>query len=121
MYVNLGLEEDGNITTFNYTLTPQPLNTTGSGHLCLRRLPILDDIPDGTNASLQIVKVGASGNAMYNVSSPFPGLLVPHRRSAFGTTFFLRHEYPPHAKSSLADGLSACPYAVRRHLPHLRR
>lgn len=67
-FINLGLEEEGNITSFNISLTPQPLNTTGEGTLCLRHLPInIDyDIPEGTNASIQVVKVGPSGNAMYN-------------------------------------------------------
>lgn len=78
-FINLGLEDQGNITAFNISLTPQPLNTTGHGTLCLRHLPIVVDynITDGINASIQVVKVGPSGNAMYNVSLSNCSCLLP--------------------------------------------
>ncbi|KAM0329249.1 hypothetical protein ACHAQA_004552 [Verticillium albo-atrum] len=69
-FINIGLEDPttGNITTFNISLTPQPLNTSGHGTLCLDTLtlPTDLDIEDGTNASIQIIKVGGSGQSMYN-------------------------------------------------------
>ncbi|KAH6685456.1 hypothetical protein F5X68DRAFT_262691 [Plectosphaerella plurivora] len=65
-FVNLGLEENGTVANFNISLTPQPLNTTGHGTLCLRHLPVSLNLTDDTNASIQVVMVGPSGNAMYN-------------------------------------------------------
>ncbi|KAL7793180.1 hypothetical protein V8C37DRAFT_378691 [Trichoderma ceciliae] len=65
VYVNLGL--GANTTNFNVSLTPEFLNVTGSGTLCIEKLPVpLDDIEDGTLASIQVVAGGQNGNALYN-------------------------------------------------------
>jgi hypothetical protein len=68
LFVNLGL---GTVyPTFNITLTNQLLNETGNGTLCLPQvvLPSSFTPSDGQNASIQVVTVGASGSALYNVS-----------------------------------------------------
>jgi len=72
VFINLGLGE--NVTNFNYTLTPQFLNTTGNGTLCLPTLPLPADlkVADGTLASIQVITVGDSGAGLYNVSLPLP-------------------------------------------------
>jgi hypothetical protein len=70
LFVNLGL---GTVyPTFNITLTNQLLNETGNGTLCLPQvvLPSSFTPSDGQNASIQVVTVGASGSALYNVSDP---------------------------------------------------
>lgn len=79
MYINLGIEENGQVASFSHSLTPNPLNTTGDGTLCVSDLKIPSDlnITDGTNASLQIIKVGLSGQAQYNVR--------PYHSSYIGT------------------------------------
>ncbi|KAM0258450.1 hypothetical protein ACHAQJ_003789 [Trichoderma viride] len=65
VYVNLGL--GANTTNFNVSLTPEFLNVTGSGTLCIEKLPVpVDNIKDGTLASIQVVTSGQSGNALYN-------------------------------------------------------
>ncbi|RFU73583.1 hypothetical protein TARUN_8674 [Trichoderma arundinaceum] len=65
VYVNLGL--GANTTNFNVSLTPEFLNVTGKGTLCIDKLPVpLDDVADGTLASIQVVTSGESGNALYN-------------------------------------------------------
>ncbi|KAL7945210.1 hypothetical protein V8C42DRAFT_73121 [Trichoderma barbatum] len=65
LFVNLGL--GANTTNFNVSLTPDLVNVTGKGTLCIEKLPVpLDDIADGTLASLQFVTSGASGSALYN-------------------------------------------------------
>lgn len=66
MFVNLGL--GSNISNFNYTLTPQFLNTTGNGTLCIEKLAVPVNVSDGTTASLQVVTLGESGSALYSVS-----------------------------------------------------
>ncbi|ROT39591.1 hypothetical protein SODALDRAFT_133882 [Sodiomyces alkalinus F11] len=68
LYINLGIEENGTVASFPTSLTPNPLNTTGSGTLCLSDLLVPSDlnITAGTNASLQVIKVGRSGQAQYN-------------------------------------------------------
>jgi hypothetical protein len=67
-FVNLGLGTD--YPTFNITLTEQLLNETGIGTLCVPQivLPVGVRISDGQNASIQVVTVGQSGSALYNVS-----------------------------------------------------
>ncbi|KAM0284297.1 hypothetical protein ACHAQH_002091 [Verticillium albo-atrum] len=69
-FINVGLEDPttGNITSFNISLTPQLTNTSGHGTLCLDTLtlPTDLDIEDGTNASIQTIMVGPSGQAQYN-------------------------------------------------------
>ncbi|KAL2756629.1 hypothetical protein ACRALDRAFT_2026669 [Sodiomyces alcalophilus JCM 7366] len=68
LYINLGIEENGTVASFPHSLTPNPLNTTGHGTLCLSDLTLPTDlnITAGTNASLQVIKVGQSGQAQYN-------------------------------------------------------
>jgi len=68
LFINLGL--GANVTNFNYTLTPQFLNATGNGTLCLPTLALPTDLKvvDGTQASIQVVTVGDSGSSLYNVS-----------------------------------------------------
>lgn len=70
VFVNLGLGD--NVTNFNYTLTPEFWNSTGKGTLCVPDLPLPADlsVEDGTKASIQVVTLGESGNALYNVSYP---------------------------------------------------
>ncbi|APA15613.1 hypothetical protein SS1G_09578 [Sclerotinia sclerotiorum 1980 UF-70] len=67
IFVNLALGTNGS-SNFNISLTPAPLNATGSGHLCLSDfdLPSEIKIEDGLNASIQVVTVGESGSALYN-------------------------------------------------------
>jgi hypothetical protein len=67
-FVNLGLGTD--YPTFNISLTPQPLNETGNGTLCLPHilLPAGMSVLDGQNASIQVVTFGQTGSALYNVS-----------------------------------------------------
>ncbi|KAL7929442.1 hypothetical protein V8C35DRAFT_197080 [Trichoderma chlorosporum] len=65
LFINLGL--GANTTNFNISLTPDLVNVTGKGTLCIDKLPVsLDDIADGTLASVQFVTSGESGNALYN-------------------------------------------------------
>ncbi|KAM5355306.1 hypothetical protein ACJ41O_001952 [Fusarium nematophilum] len=66
VFVNLGLGE--NSTNFNVSLTPQFLNATSPGILCIEKLELPSDVEvsDGELASLQIVTVGDSGSALYN-------------------------------------------------------
>ena len=68
-FINLGLGTD--YPTFNITLTNQLLNETGNGTLCMPKivLPAGVTVSDGQNASIQVVTVGASGSALYNVSN----------------------------------------------------
>jgi len=70
VFVNLGLGD--NVTNFNYTLTPEFWNSTGKGTLCVSELPLPADlsVADGTKASIQVVTLGESGSALYNVSLP---------------------------------------------------
>ena len=74
VFVNLGLGP--NVTNFNYTLTPQFLNTTGNGTLCIQKLalPSTLNVTDGATGSLQVVTLGDSGSALYSVS--FPNLFL---------------------------------------------
>ncbi|KAL6701257.1 hypothetical protein J3F84DRAFT_1615 [Trichoderma pleuroticola] len=65
LFVNLGL--GANTTNFNISLTPDLLNVTGKGTLCIDKLPVpLDTIANGTLASIQVVTSGDSGSALYN-------------------------------------------------------
>jgi len=65
VFVNLGL--GANTTNFNVSLTPEFLNVTGRGTLCIDKLSVpLDNVQDGTLASLQVVTSGESGSALYN-------------------------------------------------------
>ncbi|KAK0631347.1 hypothetical protein B0T14DRAFT_532151 [Immersiella caudata] len=66
VFINLGL--GANVTVFNYTLTPEFLNATGEGKLCLPTVPLPADlkVEDGTQASIQVITVGDSGAGLYN-------------------------------------------------------
>ncbi|KAF7861988.1 hypothetical protein EAF04_007868 [Stromatinia cepivora] len=67
VFINLALGTNGS-SNFNISLTPSPLNTTGSGYLCLSDfdLPSEVKLEDGLNATIQVVTVGESGSALYN-------------------------------------------------------
>jgi hypothetical protein len=56
------------VGNFNYTLTDPVWNVTGNGTLCIPQMALPADLPvaDGSPASLQVVTVGADGNALYN-------------------------------------------------------
>ena len=66
--VNLGLGNE--VASFNITLTPELHNATGNGTLCVPKLTVPTGlVQEGQNASIQVVTFGASGNALYNVST----------------------------------------------------
>ncbi|KAH6633928.1 hypothetical protein B0J18DRAFT_414763 [Chaetomium sp. MPI-SDFR-AT-0129] len=66
VFINLGLGPD--VGNFNYTLTEPFWNVTGKGTLCIPHLELPADLPvtDGSKGSLQVVTLGADGNALYN-------------------------------------------------------
>ncbi|KAK1499044.1 hypothetical protein CCUS01_02665 [Colletotrichum cuscutae] len=66
VFINLGLESGGNVTTHNITLTPQFWNATGSGTLCVEKLALPTTAKDGQRGSIQVVTVGESGSGLYN-------------------------------------------------------
>ena len=69
IWVNLGLGEE--VASFNVSLTPNlPYNETGNGTLCLPHvaLPKEANVTEGAVGSLQVITVGDSGSALYNVS-----------------------------------------------------
>lgn len=76
VFINLGL--GANVSNFNYTLTPEFWNATGKGTLCVPslQLPTNLNVTDGTQASIQVITVGASGAGLYNVSYIVPCLLL---------------------------------------------
>ncbi|PQE21740.1 expression library immunization antigen 1 protein [Rutstroemia sp. NJR-2017a BBW] len=83
IFVNLGL--GSNVSNFNISLTPAPLNETGAGELCLGDfvLPAGITVQDGMNATLQVVTVGESGSALYNCADiTFSTALSPANNSA---------------------------------------
>lgn len=66
VFINAGL---GNGTTdFNITLTPDLWNTTGSGTLCIDKLPIPEGsgVTNGALGTLQVITVDGSGSSLYN-------------------------------------------------------
>lgn len=67
IFINLGLGGD-TVTNFNYSLTPEFLNSTGKGTLCIPTLPLPAglNVTDGTPASIQVITSGESGTALYN-------------------------------------------------------
>lgn len=73
-YVNLGLGGD-NTTVFNISLVPN-FNQTGNGTFCLPaiKLPSNVVVSNGTQASLQVIQLGETGSALYNVRE-FPSHL----------------------------------------------
>jgi len=52
--------------TYNISLTPEFLNSTGSGVLCIEKLALPSNATDGQLGSMQVVTVGDRGNALYN-------------------------------------------------------
>ncbi|KAM3082343.1 hypothetical protein ACMFMF_002008 [Clarireedia jacksonii] len=72
IFVNLGL--GSNVTNFNISLTPAPLNETGAGELCLGDFVLPEGVAlhDGLNATLQVVTVGESGSAFTTNSTQCP-------------------------------------------------
>ena len=81
-FINLGL--GSNATVFNISLTTPPLNETGNGTFCFPKVQLPTDLnlQDGDDASIQVVTVGETGTALYNVSQICPpGSLVLTSRS----------------------------------------
>ncbi|KAL0935507.1 Uncharacterized protein CTRU02_210098 [Colletotrichum truncatum] len=66
VFINLGLESNGNVTTHNITLTPQFWNATGAGTLCVPKLNLSTPATEGQKGSIQVVTVGDSGAGLYN-------------------------------------------------------
>lgn len=75
LFINLGFGAE--VTNFNVSLNPSGgklINETGNGTFCWNELkvPSMDvlglEVMDGMEASIQIVTVGDSGSALYNVS-----------------------------------------------------
>ncbi|KAF4819145.1 hypotheticall protein [Colletotrichum siamense] len=66
VFINLGIEADGNVTTHNITLTPQFWNATGSGVLCVEKLNLTTPAKEGQKGSIQVVTVGDAGAGLYN-------------------------------------------------------
>ncbi len=67
LFVNVGLGD--NVANFNISLTPQLLNTTGRGDLCLPKLSVPEGtVGDGQRATLQVITNDGSGASLYNVS-----------------------------------------------------
>lgn len=75
LFVNLGFGAE--VTNFNVSLNPDGgklLNETGNGTFCWNelRVPPVEilglEVTDGMEASIQVVTVGDSGSALYNVS-----------------------------------------------------
>ncbi|OLN81866.1 Uncharacterized protein CCHL11_07010 [Colletotrichum chlorophyti] len=69
VFINLGLEAGGNVTTHNITLTPQFWNATGAGTLCVEKLALPTNATDGQRGSIQVVTVGDSGAGLYNCAN----------------------------------------------------
>lgn len=73
-YVSFNLGFGSNISTFNISLNPMLLNETGNGTICIPKwtLPSTEElgfeVVDGMDASLQVITIGDSGTALYNVS-----------------------------------------------------
>ena len=72
-YVSFNLGFGSNTNTFNISLNPMLLNETGNGTICIPKwkLPADLSIVDGMDASLQVITIGDSGTALYNVSQAF--------------------------------------------------
>lgn len=70
-YVNMGL--GNNVTRLNIPLVAA-FNQTGKGVFCFPKLTIPADaranITEGVNATIQIIQLGSTGSALYNVSPP---------------------------------------------------
>lgn len=79
LFVNLGFGSE--VTNFNVSLNPDGgrlVNETGNGTFCWETVPLPGaqalgvTVVEGTEASIQVVTVGDSGSALYNVSSVKP-------------------------------------------------
>ncbi|KAI5865703.1 hypothetical protein GGS23DRAFT_593881 [Durotheca rogersii] len=64
LFINLGF--GANTTNFNVSLTPNIVNVTSNGVICLPQVPVPVNVSDGQLASLQIVTSGSTGAALYN-------------------------------------------------------
>ncbi|KAJ2890638.1 hypothetical protein MKZ38_001581 [Zalerion maritima] len=66
VFVNLGM--GSNVSSFNVSLTDPFWNATGNGTLCAQKmtLPPHLEVSDGDEASIQVVTLGETGNALYN-------------------------------------------------------
>jgi hypothetical protein len=71
-YVSFNLGLGANTSTFNISLNPMLLNETGNGTICIPKYTLPADlgISDGMEASLQVITIGDSGTALYNVRLP---------------------------------------------------
>lgn len=78
LFVNLGFGSA--VTNFNVSLNPEGgrlVNETGNGTFCWNQVPVPDPatlgltVTEGMQASIQVVTVGDSGSALYNVSLIF--------------------------------------------------
>ena len=70
VFINLALGDSVvRSGSFNYTLTPIPLNVTGKGELCLPQVPVPAGVgvTDGLTGSLQVMLYGWDGQWTYNV------------------------------------------------------
>jgi len=68
IFVNLdvGLAEKD---TFDIVLTPEFLNSSGDGKLCIPKLALPAPVKDGELGTLQVVTVGDKGSALYNCAN----------------------------------------------------
>jgi len=123
LFVNLGFGVE--VTNFNVSLNPDGgklVNETGNGTFCWNGLmvPPVDilglEITDGMEASIQIVTVGDSGSALYNVSlhlatgylttpwlnsrCPAPSGIIPSAANV-SSNILLTYEYSAQISSSL--------------------
>lgn len=125
LFVNLGFGSE--VTNFNVSLNPDGgrlVNETGNGTFCWQTVPLPGlemlgvDVKEGMQASIQVVTVGDSGSALYNVSefrcssSPvldsFRGQSYTSRPGACGPSQdHLRPSFEISEKSRHADGLPA--------------
>lgn len=71
-YVSFNLGLGANTSTFSISLNPMLLNETGGGIICIPKYTLPADlgISDGMGASLQVIIIGDSGTALYNVRLP---------------------------------------------------
>jgi len=127
-FVNLGLGTD--YPTFNITLTQQLLNETGNGTLCMPQivLPAGVTVSDGQNASIQVVTVGQSGSALYNVSNCTISLHWRLYESCLSLSFLSRRCHllgTPGKNLSLGSSvvltsIPVCRYHFQQHCYHSR-
>lgn len=71
-YVSFNLGLGANTSTFSISLNPMLFNETGNGTICIPKYTLPADlgISDGMEASLQVITIGDSGTALYNVRLP---------------------------------------------------